>query len=130
MANFSIYLAGKLLDAALRNITYTAGANLHIALFTSGVGLETNNQVNELSGSGYSRKAVTFDTPTDDTTQNSANVSFGPATADWEPVTHAAIVDSSTAGEILYWVDINPDVSVLDTEQFVFNAGDFVVQHQ
>lgn len=70
----------------------------YLALFTSdptdaGTGTE-------LSGSGYTRKAVTFSV-TGDTATNTGAVEFDAATASWGTVTHVGVFDASTSGNLI-----------------------------
>jgi hypothetical protein len=54
----------------------------------------------ELSGNGYTRKAVTFSV-TGDTATNTASIEFDAATASWGTVTHVAVFDASTSGNMI-----------------------------
>ena len=79
MSEFSDYLENALINAVLRNTSYTSPATVYVALFTSdptdaGTGTE-------LSGNGYARTAVTFGSPSNGVTTNSADVTFPTATA-------------------------------------------------
>lgn len=70
----------------------------YLALFTSdptdaGTGTE-------ISGNGYTRKAVTFSV-TGDTATNTAAVEFDAATSSWGTVSHVGIFDASTAGNLI-----------------------------
>ena len=64
--------------------------------------------VTELTGSGYSRQAITFGAPgpaTGNAQQvgNSNNIQFGPAAADWLQPVAFGIFDAMTNGDLLYW---------------------------
>ena len=79
-------------DAVTRPTTW------YIGLFTSdptdaGTGTE-------VSGNGYTRKAVTFSV-TGDTATNTASIEFDAATASWGTVTHVAVFDASTSGNMI-----------------------------
>lgn len=130
MANFSNYLANELLDNTLRATSYTGPATLYMALFTAGTNLETNNQTNEVSGGSYARTAVTFDVAASSVTQNTADVSFPVATADWGTITHAAVMDALTTGQILYWAALDANKTINNGDTFKFLTGAFIVEHQ
>lgn len=79
-------------DAVTRPTTW------YIGLFTSdptdaGTGAE-------VSGNGYTRKAVTFSV-TGNTATNTASIEFDAATASWGTVTHVAVFDASTSGNMI-----------------------------
>ena len=100
MAAMSNYLENALINATLRNTTYTSPSTVYAALFTSdptdaGTGTE-------VSGGSYTRKAMTFGAPSNGASTNSAAVEFDQATASWGTVTHFGIYDASTSGNLLY----------------------------
>jgi hypothetical protein len=134
MANFSTYLAKELLDHVLRDSDYIqpTAANLYMALFTSGTDLETNVQTAEPSGNAYARTLVTFDVATGGgVTQNTADVAFPTCTtATWGEITHAAICNGDTGGEILYWAALDSPKTINVGDTFKFLAGAFIVEHQ
>lgn len=69
-----------------------------VGLFTSDPG-ETGSGT-ELSGNGYARKAVTF-TVSGDLATNSGNIEFDAASGSWGTVTHAAIFDAVSGGNMI-----------------------------
>jgi hypothetical protein len=83
----------------------------------------------EVSGGAYARQAVTFSAPdVTHTLKNSALVTFPTATASWGTVTHGALADASSGGNLLYGGALtNPKtVDVDDTVRV--NANDLTVQ--
>lgn len=100
MAAMSNYLENALINATLRNTTYTSPALVYVGLFTTdptdaGTGTE-------VSGGSYVRETVTFGAPSNGVSTNSADVEFDQATANWGTVTHFGIYDASSAGNLLY----------------------------
>ena len=131
MANFSDFLANELLDNNLRAASYTGPASLYLGLFTAGTNLETNNQTQEVSGFAYARTLVTFDVATGSTTQNTADVVFPAASGGaWGTITHAAVCNASTAGQILYWSALDANKTINDGDTFKFLLGAYIVEHQ
>lgn len=59
----------------------------------------------ELSGSGYARQSVGASglTVSGDTASNATDIEFPTATGSWGTITHAAIFDASTAGNMICW---------------------------
>jgi len=100
MAAMSNYLENALINATIRNTTYTSPSVVYAALFTSdptdaGTGTE-------VSGGSYTREAITFGAPSNGASTNSAAVEFDQATGNWGTITHFGIYDASTSGNLLY----------------------------
>jgi hypothetical protein len=101
------YAENKVLDAIL-NATSFSVATPYVALFTatpsdSGGGTEVST-----SGTAYARVASTTSWPTASagSCANDVAIAFATATANWGTVTQFAIMDASTAGNMLYWGDL------------------------
>ena len=124
MASISTYLENQVINHVLRNTAYTSPTTVYVALFTADNGLEGGTITGEVSGGSYARVAVTFTAPGDGDTSNSAIVTFPTATADWGTVTHAAIMDASTAGNVLIHGALTNSKIVQNGDTFNFNAGD------
>lgn len=107
MSAFSDYLEGQLINATIRGGSYTGGL-VYIALFTTNpTDAKTGT---ELADSGYIRQVAGspassgFDAPdaTGGNTANSAVITF-PAVVDAQVVvTHWAIFDAQSSGNMLY----------------------------
>lgn len=130
MAAFSNYLENELLDHILRNESYTAPSSVWIALFTADNGLEAGTITGEVSGGSYARVEVggasgrTFSAGAAGTTDNDQDITFATATADWGTVTHMAVMDASTAGNVLFHGSLTVSKTVNNGDTFKFNAGD------
>lgn len=70
----------------------------YLGLFTSDPG--EGGTGTEVSGGGYSREAVTF-TVSGNTATNSGAIEWGAATASWGTVTHIAIMDAASGGNMI-----------------------------
>lgn len=70
----------------------------YIGLFTTAP-TETGGGT-ELSGSGYVRRSATF-TVSGDTASNSAAIEFPEATGSWGTITHAAVFDALSGGNMI-----------------------------
>jgi len=106
MSAASDYLENKVLDHVLKNTAYTQPANLYLALFTAVTGLETNSPSAEVSTSGtaYARTAITFNAASGGSATNNGAVTFAAATgAGFGTVTHVAVMDALTSGNVLFW---------------------------
>lgn len=97
MDSFSKYLASKIINHLLRNQAFTPPTTVYLALFKSSVGLENNSSVTgEVTGTAYSRQALTLDAAVAAVTNNSSDVVWTEAGSDWGVITHIAIVDHAT----------------------------------
>jgi hypothetical protein len=100
MAAMSNYLENALINATLRNTTYTSPSTVYVGLFlTDPTDAGTGTEV---SGGSYARKAMTFGAPSNGASVNSAAVEFDQATGDWGTIPFFAIFDALTSGNMLY----------------------------
>ena len=118
MAAMSNYLEDALINATLRNTTYTSPATVYVGLFTTdptdaGTGTE-------VTGGSYARKAITFGAPSNGVSVNSVAVEFDQATASWGTVTHFGILDASTSGNLLYHGALTASKVIDDGDVFKF----------
>ncbi len=126
MANgMSDYLENALLNSTLRGQAFTAPTAIYAALFTSdptdaGTGTE-------VSGGAYTRQAITFGTPSNGTCSNSADVLFPVATAAWGTITHFAIYDAATGGNLLYSGAFTTAKTIATDDQLKLAAGNITV---
>ena len=100
MAEISNYLENAIINATLRNTTYTSVATVYVSLWTSDP--TDAGSGTEVSGGSYARTAVTFGAPSNGVTTNSAAVEFPQATAGWGTVGWIGINDAATLGNLLY----------------------------
>ena len=125
MAEFSNYLENALINAVLRNTSYTSPTTVYVALFTSdptdaGTGTE-------VSGGSYARTSVTFGSPSNGVTTNSADVTFPTATASWGTVTHIGIYDASTSGNLLFHTPLDVSKTIDSGDIFKISSGNLSV---
>lgn len=123
----SDYLEKKILDHALGTATFTRPSAVYVALFTSdptdaGSGAE-------VAGGSYARQAVTFGAAT-----TVGGVSSASSTTDASftnlpsaTITHAAVYDASTAGNLLYYGPLVNSKTVTAGDNFTINAGQLTV---
>lgn len=123
----SDYLEDAILNAVLRNVSYTSPTTVYVALFTTatsdaGGGTEVPNS------NGYGRTAITFSAPSPSgTITSSADCTFPQASGgNWGTITHFAIVDSAThgGGNFLYHGAFSSSKTIDDGDTFKIPAGD------
>jgi len=100
---FSDFLEDKLLKHAFTNTAYTPATTLYVGLFTAAPSDTGGGTEISTSGTGYARQTATF--AVSGTSPTEANISsaidFPTALADWGTVTHLAVFDASTSGNML-----------------------------
>jgi len=127
MAEMSNYLENALINATLRNTSYTSVATIYVALYTSDpTDADTGTEVST-SGTAYARTAVTFGAPSNGVSTNSADVTFPTCTAAWGTVTHVGLRDASTAGNLLYHSPLDSSKAVGIGDVFKITTGNLSV---
>jgi hypothetical protein len=110
-----VSLANALLNAVLRNTTYTSPATVYLGIWAgtdfrhvawapfAEDGIEEIGAT--LSVPSYARQACAFDAPTDGVTQNTSALTFGPDSLLWQRtgdyLYFVALYDASTGGNLL-----------------------------
>jgi hypothetical protein len=125
MAEMSNYLEGAIINAVLRNTSYTSPAAVYVGLYTSDPG--EGNTGTEVSGGSYARTAVTFGAPSNGVSTNSASVTFPTATGTWGTVTHIGILDATTSGNLLYYTPLDASKSIASGDVFTISTGNLSV---
>lgn len=125
MAEMSNFLENALINATLRNTSYTSPATVYVGLYTSDPG--EGNTGTEVSGGSYARTAVTFGAPSNGVSTNSASVTFPTATGTWGTVTHIGILDASTSGNLLYYTPLDASKAIASGDVFTISTGNLSV---
>lgn len=125
MTAFTDFLENELLDHVLRNNAYTAPTTIYVGLYTTATSDAGGGT--EVTGGAYARQTMAFDIAAAGATQNTADVTFPTATASWGTVTHAALLDAVTAGNMLFHGILTASKTVAIDDTFKFNLGDFDV---
>ena len=127
MAEFSNYLENALINAVLRNTTYTSPATVYVSLYTSDPTDADSGTEVSTSGTGYARTAVTFGAPSNGVSTNSADVTFPTATASWGTVTHIGIHDALTSGNLLFHTPLDTSKTIDSGDIFKITSGNLSV---
>jgi len=125
MAEMSNFLENALINATLRNTTYTSVATVYVSLWTSDP--TDAGSGTEVSGGSYARTAVTFAAPSNGVTTNSADVTFPTATASWGTVGWIGINDASTSGNLLYHTALDTAKAIDSGDIFKISTGNLSV---
>lgn len=116
------FLENELIDHVLRNLAYSSPTAVFVGLFTAAPGEAGGGT--EVTGGSYARQQVTFSAPSDGATSNSSQITFPQATASWGTVTHAAIFDAVTTGNMLYYATLTTSRLIDNTDTARITAGD------
>lgn len=127
MSAASDYLENKLLDHTLRNTAYTQPSALYVGLFTADTGLEANSPSAEVSGGSYARKAATFAAASGGSASTSATITFDAATANWGTITHVAVMDAATAGNVLFYGAVTSSKTIETGDTFQISSGNLTI---
>jgi hypothetical protein len=119
MSSFTDYTENLVLNYLLTANSVTRPTAWYVGLFTAAPS-DTGGGT-EVSGSGYARKATgtitVYGTAT--TATNSAAIEFDPASGgNWGNITHAAIFDASTGGNMLAWAQLTTARTINDGDVF------------
>lgn len=125
MAEMSNFLENAIINAVLRNTSYTSPTTVYVGLYTSDPG--EGNTGTEVSGGSYARTAVTFGAPSNGVSTNSASVTFPTATGTWGTVTHIGILDAATSGNLLYYTPLDASKSIASGDVFTISTGNLSV---
>ncbi len=125
MAEMGNYLENALINAVLRNTSYTSPTTTYLALYTSDpTDADTGT---EITGGSYVRQAITFGSPSNGTSTNSAAVEFPQATADWGIISHVAIRDAVTSGNLLFHTALDASKTINNGDIFKITSGNLSV---
>jgi hypothetical protein len=125
MAEMSNYLENALINATLRNTSYTSPSTVYVGLYTSDP--TDANTGTEVSGGSYARTAVTFGAPSNGVSTNSAAVEFPEATGSWGTIGWIGILDASTSGNLLYHTALDTSKTISSGDIFRITTGNLSV---
>jgi hypothetical protein len=125
MAEISNYLENALVNATLRNTSYTSPTTVYLALYTSDP--TDADSGTECSGTAYARQSITFGAPSNGVTTNSAAIEFPQAGNSWGTITHIGIRDALTTGNLLYHTPLDTSKAIATGDVFRIAIGSLSV---
>ena len=125
MAELTDYSENAILNL-MRSVAWTAFA-AYVALFTTAT--TDAGGGTEVTGGAYARQLVGLSAASGagGSTSNAADITFPTATADWGTVTHVAIMDAATAGNMIMHSPLDASKTIAAGDTFKINAGDLDV---
>ena len=101
------YLEDQIINHIFRTGTFTKPTNLYVALYTSATADDGTGT--EVTGGSYARAQLdpldanwTATSAGDGQTDNASAITFPTPSANWGTITHFAIMDASSGGNMLY----------------------------
>ena len=129
MGKFSNYAENELLDHVLKVGSYSRPANLYLAFCTEDPGdAGTGSSISEPSGGGYARTVCDdWSSGVSRATSNSVAITIAEATGYWGIITHWAICDASSAGNMIAYGDFTPTLNITPGQNVSVSIGDIAV---
>jgi len=121
MAEMSNFLENALINATLRNTSYTSPTTVYMGLYTSDP--TDANTGTEVSGGSYTRMAVTMGAPSNGVSTNSAAIEFPQASGSWGTVGWIGLLDASSAGNLLYHTPLDTSKTISSGDIFKIAIG-------
>lgn len=114
------------LETRILQWAFTAGSPTrptawHVALFTAAPGEAGGGT--EVSGGSYARLSATF-TVSGDLATNSGALEWPTAAADWGTISHVAVFDASSGGNMLAYAALTASKNITTGDVFRIPAGD------
>jgi len=95
----------------------------YLALFTSNPADDASGTEVSTSGTAYARQSAAF-TVSGDTASNSAAIEFPTATASFGTVSHVAVFDAATSGNLIAYAALTSSKAIDTGDVFRVPAGD------
>lgn len=128
MSAMSDYLEGEIIKHIFRTGSFTKPTVLAVGLFTAAP--SDSGGGTEVSGGSYARATLN---PLDanwaapaggnGVTSNSSTITFATPTANWGTVTHFAVFDAASAGNMLFWGSLTVTKTINSGDTVTFPAG-------
>ena len=126
MGSFGDYAENKILDHITGKTSFTK-PTAYIALSTADP-TDDGSGIAEPSGNGYARVTTSgsdWDAASSGATANAAIISFPTATGSWGTITHFAIFDASTSGNMLAHGELDTPTAISTNQIARFAIGAF-----
>jgi hypothetical protein len=133
MSGRTAYLSAKLISYTLGGVAYSPPATLYFALFSTAPTATTAGV--ELTGGNYSRVGKTNDTALWQTqgsssVSNKVAITFPTASSTWIGAAAFGIYDAAVAGNLLYFYDLSPAMTVLANTFVTLPVGSLIITEE
>lgn len=133
MSALSDYLEAALINAVLRGVAYTSPSATYVSLHTSDPG--DAPAATELGGgaTAYARVAIPtsgWTAPSDGSCSTTADTTFATAGSNWGTITHVAIWDAASGGNMLFHGALAASRTINNGDVFRMTAGNLTARLQ
>ena len=125
MTDATDYLENNLVDNSLGNTNFTPPVNIYLSLHT--IATDDTGGGTEVSGNGYAREQIPFAFASGGSSSNSALRGFTASGAAWGLITHCALWDAASGGNMLFHTILNSSVSINDGDTIEFAVSSITV---
>jgi hypothetical protein len=128
MGSFSDHWENEILDHIFGKGSYTP-PTIYVGLSTADP-LDNGSGLSEPSGNGYARVATSgasWTTSSGGSLSNAGDISFPQATGSWGTITHFALFDAASAGNMLAHGALSQSKTITSGDTAKFAAGDLDV---
>ena len=120
----SSYLRNKLLDHSLGTTAYTKPTAVYLAAFVGDPG-GAGAEVSAVTHEEYVRPGVTFAAASDGSAASNADATFPVAAGDWGIISHLALLDAQTEGNLLWYGPMTQSKEIQSGDQLKVASGNF-----
>lgn len=121
MAGATDYLEDKFANHLLNNTSFTSPANIYLGLFT--VAPTDSTSGTECTGGSYARVSASYAASSGGAASLDATSTFPTATGSWGTVVAWGLFDASSAGNLLAYSTVTPNMAVPSGATPKFLAG-------
>ena len=128
MGGFSDYWENKILDHIFGEGSYTP-PTIYVGLSTTDP-TDSGSGLAEPSGNGYTRvqtSASDWNAAENGSLDNTGDITFNQASGNWGTITHFALFDAATAGNMLAYGQLSQSQSISESDTAKFEAGDLQI---
>ena len=125
MGGFSEYWENKILDHIFGKGSYTP-PTIYVGLSTADP-TDDGSGLAEPSGNAYARvqtSASDWNVASNGSLDNASDIAFAQATGNWGTITHFALFDATTAGNMLAHGALSQSKAIGESDTARFEAGD------
>lgn len=131
MSSFGNYLENELLDHVWGAAAYTAPATLYLALSTADP-TDDGSGIAEPSGGSYARLGVAnnltnWPGAVAGSKSNGTDMQFVTATASWGVISHMAIFDAASGGNMLAHAALTSSKTIDNGDTVIFETGNLTI---
>jgi hypothetical protein len=129
MGSFGDFWENEILDHVFGKGTYTPPTNIFVALSTADP-TDSGGSIAEPSGGSYARKSTApadWDTAVSGALDNANAITFVEATGSWGTISHFALYDALTGGNMLAHGTLTTPKIIDNGDVASFTAGDLDV---